>query len=76
MKKYHLDILGVSKAHLRGCGEKRVDSVEMVYSGITEGRVNGGVAVLISENLSICAKEWRCMNERLMRVRLRLENGG
>ena len=75
MKKYHLDILGVSEAHLRGCGEKEVDGVEMVYSGVTEGRVKGGVAVLISENFKVCAKEWRCVNERLMKVRLRLENG-
>ena len=75
MTKYRLDILGVSEAHLRGCGEKEVDGVEMVYSGVTEGRVKGGVAVLISENLKVCAKEWRCVNERLMKVRLRLENG-
>lgn len=44
------------KAHLRGCGEKEVDGIEMVYSGVTEGRVNGGVAVLILENVSVCAK--------------------
>ena len=75
MKKYRLGILGVSEAHLRGSGEKEVDGVEMVYSGVTEGRVKGGVAVLISEKLSVCAKEWRCVNERLMKVRLRLENG-
>ena len=68
MKKYCLDILGVSEAHLRGWREKEVDGVEMVYSGITEGRVKGGVVVLISENLSVCVKEWRCTNERLMRV--------
>ena len=54
MKKYRLDILGVSEAHLRGCGEKEVDGVEMVYSGVTEGRVKGGVAVLISVNLKVC----------------------
>ena len=47
----------------------------MMYSGVTEGRVKGGVAVLISENSSVCAKEWRCVNERSMRVRLGLENG-
>ena len=57
MKKYRLDILGISEAHLRGCGEKEVDGVEVVYSGVTEGRVKGSVAVLISENLSVGAKE-------------------
>ena len=34
-----------------------------------------GVAVLILENSNVCAKEWRCVNERSMRVRLGLENG-
>ena len=38
MKKYCLDILGVSEAYLRGCGEKEVDGVEMVYSGVTVKR--------------------------------------
>ena len=75
MKKYRLDILGVSEAHLRGCGETEVDGVEVVYSGVKEGRVKGGVVVLISEKLSVGVKEWRCVNERLMKVRLRLENG-
>ena len=37
--KYRLDILGVSEAQLRGWCEKEVDGVEMVYSGVTEGRV-------------------------------------
>ena len=27
----------------------------MVYSGVTEGRVKGGIVVLISENLNVCA---------------------
>ena len=74
MNEYHLDILTVSEARLRGCDEKKVDGVEMVCSGVTEGRVKGGVAVLISENLKVCAKKWRCVNERLMKVRLRLKN--
>ena len=39
LNKYRLDILEVSEAHLRGCGEKEVDSVKMVYSGVMEGRV-------------------------------------
>ena len=44
----------------------------IVYLGITEGRVKGGMAVLILENLRAFAKEWRCMNERLMKIRLKL----
>ena len=67
--------MGVSKAHLQGCGEKEVGSAVMIYSGVTEGRVKGSVAVLLSKNLRECVKEWKCVNERLMKVRLKLENG-
>ena len=49
--------------------------MEMVYSGITEARAKGGEVVLISKNLRVCAKKWWCMNERLMKMRLRLDNG-
>ena len=30
--------------------------------------------MLISKNLRVCVKEWRCENERLMKVRLNMEN--
>ena len=73
MKKYRLDILGVSETHLRGNGQREVGSMVMVYSGVVEGRAKGGVAILISEQLSSCLKEWKCENERLMKVRMRID---
>ena len=45
----------------------------IVYSGVVEGRAKGGVAILISERLSSCLKEWKCKNERLMKVRMRID---
>ena len=45
----------------------------MVYSGVVEGRAKGGVAILISERLSSCLKEWKYKNERLMKVRMRID---
>ena len=73
MKKYRLDILGVSETHLRGSRQRAVGSMVMVYSGFVEGRAKGGVAILISEQLSSCLKEWKCENERLMKVRMRID---
>ena len=73
MKKYRLDILGISETHLRGSGQRAVGSMVMVYSGVVEGRAKGGVAILISEWLSSCLKEWKCKNERLMKVRMRID---
>ena len=51
MKKYRLDILGVSETHLRGSGQRDVSSMVMAYSGVVEGGAKGGVAILISERL-------------------------
>lgn len=49
MNKYRLDILGVSKTHLRGYGERQVGEAAMVSSGVMEGIVKGGVAVVVRE---------------------------
>ena len=59
MQKYCLDILEVSEAHLRGCGEKEVGGRVIVYLGAIEGRVKGSMTVLISENIGAWALEWR-----------------
>ena len=45
----------------------------MVYSGITAGRAKGGVAVIIADEMRDCLKEWQCVSERLVKVRIRFE---
>lgn len=54
MNKYRLDSLGVSKTHLRGCGERQVGEAAMVFSGVMEGIVKGGVAVVVREVEVLC----------------------
>ena len=46
MKKYRLDILGVSEAHLRRSGQEVLRSTVMEYSAIVEGRAKGSVAIM------------------------------
>ena len=72
MKKYRLEVLGLSETHLRGCGEREIGESVMIYSGVSEGRVKGGVAVIISGESRRYVKEWMCVNERLMKIRLRV----
>ena len=72
MKKYRLEVLSLSETHLRGCGEREIGKSVMIYSGVSEGRVKGGVAVIISEESRRYVKEWMCVNERLMKVRLQV----
>ena len=43
----------------------------MVFSGVMEAK--GGVAIMFSEDLRGCVKEWKCESERLMKVMLRID---
>ena len=70
MKKYRLDVLGVSEGKMRGNGMKTVDGMTCVYSGVQQGRAKAGVAIYMVEELAMCIKEWKCINERLVLVRL------
>ena len=63
-KKYWLEVLGLSEMHLRGCGEREIGESVMIYSGVSKGRVKGGVAVIISGESRQYAKEWMCANKR------------
>ena len=40
---------------------------------ITAGRAKGGVAVIIAGEMRDCLKEWQCVSERLVKVRIRFE---
>ena len=73
MKKYRLSVLGVSETHLKGCGEKAIGDAVMVYSGVSEGRAKGGVAVIIAGEMRYCLKEWQCVSERLVKVQICFE---
>ena len=76
MKKYRLSVLWVSETHLKGCGEKETGGAVMVYSGVTEGRAKGGVALIIAGEMRDCLKEWQCVSERLVKVRILSERSG
>ena len=45
----------------------------MVFSGVVKGRAKGGEAIMFSEKLRCCVKEWKCESERLMKVRLQID---
>ena len=73
MQKYWLKILGVSVTKVRGNGEKAIGDVRCVFSGVQGGRARAGVAVLLSERLGRCLKKWNGVNERILRLRLKVE---
>ena len=72
MKKYRLEVLGVSKTHLKGCGEWEIGEAVMIYSGVSEGRAIDGVAGIISAESRGCLREWMCVNERLLKMQMQV----
>lgn len=58
MKKYWVEVLQVNEMKVRGNGVKQIEDVSCIVSGLQEGRVNGGVAILLAERfgryLEVC----------------------
>ena len=73
MKKYRLSVLMVSEMHLKRYGEKEIGGAVMVYSGVSEGRAKGGVVVIIAGEKRDSLKEWQCVSETLVTVRICFE---
>ena len=65
MKRYNIDVLGLSETKARGNGMKAVDGVSYMYSGVTECRAKRGVTIIVAERWADCVRSWRC--ERKMR---------
>ena len=63
----------MSETKVRGNGVKQIGDVVCVYSGEQEGRAKGGVAILLSMSFGAFLKEWKCINERIVLVRLKVE---
>ena len=72
MKSYRLEVLGVSETCLKGCGEREIGEAVMIYSGVSEGRAKCGVVVIVSAESKDCLREWTCVNERLLKIRMRV----
>ena len=73
MIKYRLKVLGVSETKLKGNGARAVGEGMCVFSGVQEGRAKAGVAVFLSKKMGKCLREWKCVSERIVKIRLRVE---
>ena len=49
MKRYNLDILGLSETKGRGNGMKVIEGASYVYAVVKEGRARGGVGIVVAE---------------------------
>ena len=73
MKKYRLEVLGVSETKVRGNGMKQIGDASCIFRCGGEGRVKGGVAILLSEKFGGHLKDWKCVDERIVWIRLKIE---
>ena len=73
MERYNLDILGLSETKVRGNGMREINGTKYVYTGVTEGRAKGGVGLIVSERWADRLRSWRCVSERCVTIRLRIE---
>ena len=73
MKKYRLAVLDVSETKVRGNGVKMIGDTMCVYSRVQGGRAKAGVAILLSESFGRYLKEWRCVDEQIVWIRLKVE---
>ena len=73
MKRCRLEVLGVSEAKVRGNGVRMIGDTTCVYSGVQGGRAKAGVVILLSERFGRYLKEWRCVDERILWIRLKVE---
>ena len=51
LKRYVLEVLGVSEAKVRRNGVKRIGDATCVYLGVQDCRSKAGVAILLSEDV-------------------------
>lgn len=74
MKRYGIDILGISEVRWTGNGKiVTTDNYTFLYSGIGENETHQyGVAILIAANLKSNIIEWDPINERIITMRINL----
>ena len=63
----------MSEAKVRGNGVQMIGDTTCVYSGVQGGRAKAGVAILLSERFGRYLKDRRCVDERILWIRLKVE---
>lgn len=72
MRNYNLHVLGISESRWMGSGKQKTHTGETVlYSGRNDNQHHEGVAIILKKGIEKCLMEWKPVNSRLMKVRLR-----
>ena len=72
MRRYNLHILGISECRWTGSGRMCTNTGETVlYSGRDDNHHSEGVAVILKKGIEKSLLEWKAINSRLMKIRLK-----
>ena len=72
MRRYRIDIMGISESRWTDSGRLTTNTGETIlYSGRDDGNHQQGVAVILRKDLEKCLMEWKPVNSRLLKVRLK-----
>ena len=63
----------MSEAKVRGNGVRMIGDTTCMYSGVQGGRAKAGIAIFLSERFGRYFKEWRCVDEQIVWIRLKVE---
>ena len=70
MRKYHLDILGVSECRWTGSGKTKTSTGETIlYSGREDGHHSSGVAIILTKEVTRTLEEWTPVSDRIITAR-------
>ncbi|XP_071486093.1 craniofacial development protein 2-like [Diadema antillarum] len=71
-RRYNIQILGISESRWTGSGSLQTSTGETVlYSGRDDGHHSEGVAIILEKGVTESLLEWKPVNSRMMKIRLR-----
>ena len=72
MRRYNLHVFGISESRWTGSGRHKISTGETVlYSGREDDQHHEGEAIILKKGLEKCLMEWKPINSRLLKVRLK-----
>ena len=72
MGRYNLHVSGISESRWTGSGRHKINTGETVlYSGREDDQHHEGEAIILKKGLEKCLMEWKPIDSRLLKVRLK-----
>ena len=71
IKRYGLEVTGLSETRWLGSGKTKIDDITFVYAGKEDGAHERGVAIALGPRAEKMLERYECVNERIVWCRLK-----